>query len=67
MIKVRVQLDGNESGYLTYTCKETMDEYLSYISGPNHLIGLVEVNTNALISIPVRKYVVEAWEIDDNK
>ena len=60
MIKVRVHLDGNDFGYCTYTCNETLKQFLEYTSGPNPLIRLTEVDTNAFISIPIRRYVVEA-------
>ena len=66
MIKVRVQLDGNEQGYLTYTFKETMEEYMEHISNSSTLIiGLTEVDTNSLVTIPLRRYVVEVWEVDE--
>ena len=66
MIKIRVQLDGNEQGYLTYTFKETMEEYREYVSDSSTLlIGLTEVDTNSLVTIPLRRYVVEAWEVDE--
>ena len=65
MIKVRVHLDGNDYGYTTYTCNATMEQFLTYLSGSNPLVGLTEVDTNAFISIPIRRYVVEAWEVDE--
>ena len=66
MIKVRVQLDGNKQGYLTYTFKETMEKYREYVSDPSTLlIGLTEVDTNHLVTIPLRRYVIEAWEVDE--
>ena len=66
MIKVRVQLDGNDYGYVTYACKETIEQYQDYVANsPTSLIALTEVDTDALITIPLRRYVVEAWAIDE--
>jgi hypothetical protein len=66
MIKVRIQLDGNEYGYLTYTCKETIEQYQDYVANsPTSLIALTEAETGALITIPLRRYVVEAWVPDE--
>ncbi len=64
MIKVRIQLDGNEYGYLTYTCKETIEQYQDYVTKSPTLIALTEAETGALITIPLRRYVVEAWVPD---
>ena len=65
MIKIRIHLDGHDRGFLEYVCKETMEQYLEFISSPSELIGLIEIDSKALISIPVNKYVVEAWSLDD--
>lgn len=65
MIKIRIHLDGNEQGYLTYTCKESMEEYMELLSEPLTLIGLTEKDTEALITIPIKKYVIEVWSIDE--
>ena len=66
MIKVRVQLDGNNYGYVTYICKETIEQYQDYITNsPTSLIALTEADTDALITIPLKRYVVEAWEISE--
>lgn len=66
MINVRIHLDGNDYGYITYACKETIEQYQDYITNsPTSLITLTEMNTNALITIPLRRYVVEAWVPDE--
>ena len=66
MIKIRIHLDGNDQGYLTYTCKETMEEYLDYIiNGSASILGVTEADTNAFITIPWKRYVVEAWELEE--
>ena len=66
MIKVRVQLDGNNFGYVTYICKETIEQYQDYVANsPTSLIALTEADTDALITIPLKRYVVEAWEVDE--
>lgn len=66
MIKVRVQLDGNQFGYVTYICKQTMEWYkdvLALIDDNVTLIALTEANTGALITIPIKRYIVEVSEI----
>lgn len=66
MIKVRIHLDGNEQGYLTYTCKESMKEYIDFITNSNpRVLGLTEIDSNAFITIPWKRYVVEAWELNE--
>ena len=65
MIKVRVHLDGNQFGCLNYTCKESVDEYRSFIKSPANIIMLTEIDSEAIITIPTDKYVIEAWEIDE--
>lgn len=64
MIKVRVQLDGNQFGYVTYICKQTIEWYKDALADDNViLIGLTEANTGALITIPIKRYIVEVSEI----
>ena len=64
MIKVRVQLDGNQFGYVTYICKQTIEWYKDALANDNVvLIGLTEANTGALITIPIKRYIVEVSEI----
>lgn len=64
MIKVKVQLDGNQFGYVTYICKQTIEEYKDTLAHDNiELIGLTEANTGALITIPIKRYIVEVSEI----
>ena len=65
MIKVRIHLDGNECGYLTYACKETIEQYKDYLTSGASVIGLTEINSDALITIPFKRYVVEAWSADE--
>lgn len=38
---------------------------MELLSEPLTLIGLTEKDTEALITIPIKKYVVEAWSIDE--
>ena len=64
MIKVRVQLDGSQFGYVTYICKGNMEEYIDCITNCNlKVLGLTEVDSNAFITIPWKRYVVEVSEI----
>lgn len=63
MIKVRVQLDGNQFGYITYICNETIEQFFEWRN--NHCILLTEKDTNKIISIPLQKYVVEVEKIDE--
>ena len=66
MIKVRVQLDGDQFGYVTYTCKETFEEYQAILfqdGGCPSLIALTEIDSEAIITIPIKRYVVEVWPI----
>ena len=64
MIKVIVQLDGNQLGYVTYVCKQTIEEYKNALAHDNiELIELTEANMGALITIPIKRYVVEVSEI----
>ena len=68
MIKVKVILDGNQFGYATYTCKETFEEYQAILfqaAGCPSLIALTEIDSGAIITIPIKKYVVEVWPIAD--
>ena len=65
MIKVKVQLDGNQFGYVQYTCKESIKEYCNYVRSPANIIMLTEIDSGAIITIPTDKYVVEAWEVDE--
>ena len=70
MIKVKVILDGNQFGYATYTCKETFEEYQAILFrtltvGCPSLIALTEIDSGAIITIPIKKYVVEVWPIAD--
>lgn len=68
MIKVRVQLDGDQFGYVTYTCKETFEEYQQILfqdAGCPALIALTEKDSGAIITIPIKKYVVEVWPVTD--
>lgn len=68
MIKVRVQLDGNQFGYVTYICKQTIEWYkaaLALVDNDVALIELTEANTGALITIPIKRYIVEVEKIDE--
>lgn len=68
MIKVKVQLDGNQFGYVTYICEQTIEWYkdaLALVDNDVTLIALTEVNTGALITIPIKRYIVEVEKIDE--
>ena len=63
MIKVTVHLDGNQFGYATYICNETVEQFFEWCD--NNCILLTEKDTNKIISIPLQKYIIEVEKIDD--
>ena len=66
MIKIRIQIDGNQFGFVEYECVETLEEYLDCIKGSaTSIVALKERHSGAIVTIPLKKYVVEAWSIED--
>ena len=67
MIKVKIYLDGDDFGVLDYTCNGTIQQFTECMNNNAELISLTVKDTNAIVSIPVTKYVVEVLEVDQNK
>ena len=64
MLKVQI-FDGADEP-LTFICEQTMEWYKNNLKDNRVVVvGLTEIKTSALITIPIRQYIVKVSEIEE--